>query len=265
MEKKELVHYTSEYLLDPQHPITILVIGCGGTGSQVLSSLARMHTALNALGHPGFHVTAIDDDKVSQANLGRQLFSSSEVNEYKSVALISRINRFFGLEWEAATERYEPGCDHLANIFISCVDSGAARSQIKKGLTAKEFTSGKYRQPYERALYWLDFGNMQDRGQAIIGTLNTIKQPKKSKYVTAETLHTVDYFHPDILKDKKSDNQGPSCSLAEALGKQDLFINTNLANMGLGILWKMFREGNIKHQGVYLNLNNLCVNPLKIV
>ena len=51
------IHYTDQYLLNPYHPVTVFVIGAGGTGSQVVTGLARMGMALQALGHPGLHVT----------------------------------------------------------------------------------------------------------------------------------------------------------------------------------------------------------------
>ena len=47
------IHYTDKYLLNPYHPVTVSVIGAGGTGSQVVTGLARMSVALQALGHPG--------------------------------------------------------------------------------------------------------------------------------------------------------------------------------------------------------------------
>ncbi len=34
--------------------------------------------------------------------------------------------------------------------------------------------------------------------------------------------------------------------------------------MGLGILWKMFREMKIRYHGLYLNLDTMIVNPIKI-
>lgn len=52
--------------------------------------------------------------------------------------------------------------------------------------------------------------------------------------------------------------------LVSALEKQDLFINTNLANMGMCILWKMFRQLHIKYHGLYLNLETMSVNPIKV-
>lgn len=43
------VHYTDNYLINPQHPVTVNLIGAGGTGSQVLTCLARLDVTLRAL------------------------------------------------------------------------------------------------------------------------------------------------------------------------------------------------------------------------
>ena len=51
------VHYIDNYLVNPQHPVTVNLIGAGGTGSQVLTCLARLDAALRGLGHPGLFVT----------------------------------------------------------------------------------------------------------------------------------------------------------------------------------------------------------------
>ena len=53
------IHYTDRYLLNPHHPVTVFVIGAGGTGLTVATNLARMSIALQALGHPGLHVTVL--------------------------------------------------------------------------------------------------------------------------------------------------------------------------------------------------------------
>ena len=86
------IHFTDRYLLNPRHPVTVFVIGAGDTGSQVITNLARMSMALQALGHPGLHVTVFDPDTVSQANIGRQLFSETELGLNKAVSLVTRIN-----------------------------------------------------------------------------------------------------------------------------------------------------------------------------
>lgn len=103
------VHFTENYLLNPHHPVTVFVIGAGGTGSQVITNLARMSMALRALGHPGLHVTVFDPDTVSTANIGRQLFSETELGLNKATALVTRINYFFGYSWSARSKTLS-GC-----------------------------------------------------------------------------------------------------------------------------------------------------------
>ena len=271
-EKKQAVHYTAEYLINPMHPVTVNVIGCGGTGSQVINSLGRMNSALKALGHPGLFVRAIDADRVTEANMGRQLFSIADLEEYKCAVLIGRVNRFFGTDWECIPELYNQSTTApTANITISCVDSGPARKEIKQYLFSRPLlVSDNERwsrrvQPYNNPYYWIDFGNMMDRGQMVIGTVQKVKQPNKSEFACRETLPTIDKLHRDIFNKGKNDEDGPSCSLAEALNNQDLFINTNLANMGLGLMWKMFREMKLCYHGCYLNLDSFIVNPIKII
>ena len=86
--------------------MTVNLIGAGGTGSQVLSALARINHSLIALNHAGIFVRVFDNDIVTNANLGRQLFAASELGLNKAAVLINRINRFFGTDWKAVTSTY---------------------------------------------------------------------------------------------------------------------------------------------------------------
>lgn len=253
------VHFSNNYLLRPLHKVTIELIGLGGTGSLVLTNLARMNEALIGLGHPGLHVRCWDYDTVSESNAGRQLFSPADIGMFKSQVLVNRINRFFGTSWEAMTVRYNAGL--LSNIIITCIDTAKGRVSLSEKITQniKQLDS---LEPVDVPLYWLDFGNAQKKGQCIIGTLQKVKQPK-SEFETASTLPTVIKKFPQLRKIKETD-EGPSCSLAEALLKQDLFINSTLAQFGCNILWKLFREGMLKYNGCYINLDTCTVNPIKI-
>lgn len=255
------IHYTEKYLLNPYHPVEVNVIGAGGTGCQVLTSLARITCALRQLGHPGLHVNVIDGDIVTKANLGRQLFSASEVGLNKAVVLATRINRFFGFDWDAVKENYPyDGCT-TANVTITCVDNVKARIEIGKFL--RDNVKPKTRRDHDltKPYYWLDFGNTADTGQVVLGTICEIEQPKKSKAQSTKTLKCVDEMF-DLTKVNDEDS-GPSCSLAEALRKQDLFINSTIAQLGCNIFWKLF-SGSIDTQGAFLNLKTLNTNPINI-
>lgn len=91
---KTAVHFTDNYLLNPTNPITVNLIGAGGTGSKVLTALMEMNHSLVELEHAGLQVRLWDDDIITTANLGRQRFAECETGLYKSVALVNRCNRF---------------------------------------------------------------------------------------------------------------------------------------------------------------------------
>lgn len=249
------VHYTDNYLLNPPHKVTVDLVGLGGTGSQVLTNLGRMNHALIGLGHPGLHVRCWDDDTVTESNMGRQLFSQSDLGLNKAVVLVTRINRYFGTTWEAKPIAYAG--QEFSNYTISCVDSAMARLMIDIRLEKV-----KNKTAFNRPIYWLDLGNLQKTGQVVLGTVNDVKQPK-SEHTTKASLPDVVRKFPQ-LKKIKEDKQGPSCSLAEALTKQDLFINSTLAQFGCNLIWKLFREGMIKYHGCYVNLDSFIVQPIKI-
>lgn len=259
------VHYTDSYLLNPQHPVTVNLVGGGGTGSQVLTCLARLDVTLRALGHPGLHVTLYDPDEVTEANIGRQLFGYSDLGLNKAACLITRINNFFGSDWWAKSAKFpvslkETERDDLANITITCTDNVKSRLDMWKLL--KGVPDSDYKD-YRTPLYWMDFGNTQTSGQVVMGTVpKKIGQPSSRQYQTVESLKVITRYVR--YSSVKAEDSGPSCSLAEALEKQDLFINSTLAQLGCNILWKMFRHGMIEHHGLFLNLDTMHVNPIRI-
>ena len=95
---KTAIHFTDNYLLNPTNPISVNLIGAGGTGSKVLTALMEINESLIALGHAGLQVRLWDDDVITSANLGRQRFAESETGLYKSVALVNRCNRSQSLQ-----------------------------------------------------------------------------------------------------------------------------------------------------------------------
>jgi PRTRC genetic system ThiF family protein len=266
MNSLKPMHYTANYLINPTNPITVNLIGAGGTGSRMLTELARMNHSLIALGHAGLHVNLFDDDVVTKANQGRQLFADAEVGLPKAVALINRANRFFGTSWKAVTEQFStknlkslPNRGR-ANIYISCVDTVSARFDIASFLIQAIENSNFER---SKSLYWLDIGNAKNTGQAILSTIGEITQPNSKLYRTVSNLPMVTDEFKELLE-LQMDNNEPSCSLAEALEKQDLFINSTLANMGASLLWKLFREGMTAQRGFFLNLGTLRLEPVMV-
>lgn len=252
---KPKVHFTDSYIINPNHPLTVNLIGVGGTGSQVLSALGRINHALQTFGHPGLSVVAFDPDQVFESNIGRQLFACTDIGHYKADILITRINRFFGTAWYSVCERYsgEP-----ANIIISCVDNIKSRLEISKALNQHTQSCRFELNPK----YWLDFGNATNHGQFVLSTVGKIKQPRSKKYNVINRLPPVTELF-DFSQIHEEDS-GPSCSLAEALEKQDLFINSSLAMSGCSLLWQLLKQGIIDKQGAFLNLSTMQTNPIRL-
>ena len=264
--EKPKVHFTDNYLLNPTNPILVNLIGAGGTGSKVLTALMEMNHSLIELGHTGLQIRLWDDDIVTNANLGRQRFAECETGLYKSVALINRVNRFSGTNWKAETIKFEKnGLGRLpeyaqATIYITCVDNVKARFGVAEIL--KELSNRRHHR--DEPKYWLDFGNSQHTGQVLLSTIGEIKQPNSEKYETVASLPMITDEFGELLKQSEQEDDAPSCSLAEALEKQDLYINSSLTQMGCSLLWSLFRNGMTPYRGFFHNLKDFTTHPIKV-
>jgi len=144
-QEMRLVHRIHPSLL--RQKVHVGLIGAGGTGSQVLSGLARLNRAMLGLGHPGgLQVTVYDPDLVSDANVGRQLFYDADIGHYKADVLVHRLNLTFGLNWTSETRLFRRSHDAEYDIVIGCVDTAKGRREI-------EMACQRMQSPY-----WLDMG-----------------------------------------------------------------------------------------------------------
>lgn len=232
--------------------VKVAVVGAGGTGSQVITALAQLDHALRALGHPGgLAVDVIDDDTVSPTNIGRQMFFPSDVGCFKAEVLVNRVNLTMGTKWRAFPQRLHASdrLDH--GLVIGCVDTRLARFNILRAM--------------ERGVrglaYWLDFGNRTDSGQAILGQVSRTGR----KLNPQGKLPHVGELMPEVIDPGVSDpDEGPSCSLAQALERQSLFINRAVVVHGMSMLWELFRFGEIAHHGAFVNLKTGAVSALPV-
>jgi PRTRC genetic system ThiF family protein len=209
-----------------------------------------MNQALKALGSPGLDVRVFDGDSVSAANVGRQLFSASDIGKNKAVVLVTRLNLFFGTDWEACPYHVAKGMALSDKIVISAVDDVRARYLIEE-IAARGNTT-----------YWLDTGNTANTGQVILGTLTRVPQPEKSwpSYLP----HILDLYKGIMEEESEKPYQGPSCSFAESVSRQGLFINQWVATCALEIIWKIFRHGQLKVHGAFVNLSMMSVKALPV-
>lgn len=238
------------------HAIKVALVGAGGSGSQMLDFLARLHLALLAKGHPyGLHVTVYDADTVSHANVGRQAFYPSDVHSYKAVTLVNRKNMALGTLWEARVMRVTTNSSHelaKADLVIGAVDNRSARLGILRSL---EHTMSGTR-------YWLDMGNRASDGQVVLGQVPSDRSEKDNPW---RLPHAGELF-PEMIDSAldKVEDDVPSCSLAEALEKQSLFINPGVAIVAGNLLWELFTTGELVVHGAFVNMKSFTTLPLYI-
>ena len=246
---KTPIHYAPAYFIEPTHPITIALIGCGGTGSLVAPRLARLDYVLKELGHPGLYVTVYDGDVVEQNNVGRQNFNKNDIGDFKAANIVQKINISYGLDWEAVNEYWLE--IPKANFIISCVDNVETRTFINGH---KLLNKAGYHQDYKKNYYWLDCGNGKDFGQVVLSTIIDIMQPKKSMFNCIKNLPSVIDLYGDLSNHDTEEAQGiEGCSMAESLAKQDVFINDEIAIQAVKIVQQLVRSLRIEYHGTVVN------------
>jgi PRTRC genetic system ThiF family protein len=219
----------------------------------MLEKLVNLHRALLAKGHPGgFDVLVIDPDTVSNSNIGRQAFYPGDVGAFKSDVLVNRANMALGTAWKSEPCRLDTRTSlDPYDIVIGAVDNRAARLAILRGL--ENAVSGPK--------YWLDTGNRADTGQVVLGQVSS----RKRKTDKVDRLPHVAEFFPEIIDPAaEEEDDTPSCSLAEALDKQSLFINTTVSDIAANLLWLLFTQGGLDTHGAFINLKRVMVTPLRV-
>lgn len=249
-----------EHRLDPkllECRVRCHLVGVGGNGAQMAACLARLDIAMRALGHPyGLHVEAFDADRVSEANVGRQLYSAADIGKHKALVTVHRLNQFYGLDWEAYPVRYEDYVSSRrgaggADILISCVDSRSARCHLHQ-IAFRE---------YGQCRYWLDLGNTEATAQVVLG------QPDHhaaSRSGECPRLPCVTELFPELLDESVADDNRPSCSVRVSLASQGLFINDVAVRFAAQLLYELFSKGRLSQHGAVINLDSKRVGPIEV-
>jgi len=237
--------------------IRIVLVGCGGTGSEMLDELFRIHCLLVSLDGYGLHVTAFDPDHVSPANIGRQRYWPCDIGFPKAETLITRVNSFGGTDWGYVNGEYDFDTYHAISfdIIITCVDTPIVRANI--GKACSEMNEGKSEGSFSKtrkASFWLDCGNDSHTGNVIFGHFNLGNHPLK--------VPNVFDLYPILAT--MMDTDEPSCSTAAALEKQDYGINRSVAREASNLLWQFLRHGKLFHHGSYIDIRSGTVTPLPI-
>ena len=241
-----------------EDPVQVLVIGCGGSGSELVDSLARLHHVMLALGHPaGLEVTLCDHDVVEASNVGRQRFIAADIGLNKAQVLASRYNLAYGMKWKAIPTRFDAVNTEIddVDVLITCVDKAALRVEIARKHTS---IGNKYRYIRNRDAIWIDSGNGATTAQVIFGHLWTV-DPKDDEV----RLPNVYALFPNLVD--VSDDEAPSCSAAESLRRQEFGINRIAVDAAMfPLLSRLLTKGTLDICGVFVDMPAGTMAPIRI-
>ena len=256
MELETLV----EHLIHPkllERRVAVHLVGVGGNGAQMAACLARLDIAMRALGHPlGLHVKAFDADRVSEANVGRQLYSAADIGRHKALVTIHRLNQFYGLDWEAYPMRYEEYVlarryAASGDLLVSCVDSRSARQTLHR-------LAWRDANHYD---YWLDLGNTESTAQVVLGEPHTGATSRQGQ---GPRLPCVTELFPELLDETAPEDNQPSCSVRMSLASQGLFVNDVAVRYAAQLLYELFSRGRLSAHGVVVNLDSKRSGPIEV-
>lgn len=106
--------------------------------------------------------------------------------------------------------------------------------------------------------------NTKFSGQGILSTIGNIDQPTSKKFKTFAKLPSIIEEYGTAMQTSEEQDDTPSCSLAESLAKQDLFINSTIAHLGASLLWNLLKDGMTENRGFFLNLQNFKSQPITV-
>ncbi len=237
------------------------LIGCGGTGSWLAPSVARLAAVLREAGKT-VHVTFVDGDRVEPKNIPRQQFCEAELGSNKAQALALRYGTAWGIDIGAVPEMFSsvkavkylpaPWHDRLL-VIIGCVDNAAARSEISMLQSLYNSTKQIAGSDAGRApgTWWLDCGNADDSGQVLIGTSPNHKDLAGAfDNSLCWRLPSPALQRPELLVPRPEEaldaSKRLSCAELTMLNYQALTINRTVATIADSYLWRLLLKGNLK-------------------
>ena len=241
-------------------PIRVVLVGCGGTGSHIAQSLARIAYHAHQVAGPNLSLIFLDGDAIEAKNVGRQLFSPSEIGRNKAQSLAARFNAALGLQITAIPQMADAALiESLVGIrqitlFVGAVDTVAARQAIAEVMRVRTVGS----------IYWLDCGNDESSGQVAIGNADFRTLPKAFDLPgICAALPIPPLVYPDLVAAPKA-KQGIDLACAEAQidGAQSLMVNQAMAAVAGEYLYNMLVRRRLTTFATSIDLGGLSMRSL---
>lgn len=215
-------------------PVTIVILGAGGTGGYVIPHLYRIAFSSE---HP-CRIIIADGDVVERKNLIRQNFAECDIGENKAEVMAERYSEVFGIETEYIPDFIEDEerlyeLLHLQKrwnepkpigILIGAVDNNRSRVMCHNVFNKLD------------DIIYIDSGNGEYTGQVVCGV-------KQSGKVLSKPVARV---YPDILTDTEKFPSELSCAERSISAPQSIAANMFASTAVASMLYYLLIEGELK-------------------
>ena len=233
----------------------VVLVGCGGTGSQVARTLCRIVYDLRRRGHHVPSIKFVDPDKIDVRNIGRQMYVENDISKFKATTLATRFNLALGLNVVAYAEPFdaEKHAGRYGTLVIGCVDNHLARIELNK-------TRG----------ILLDAGNSRVSGQVSLGNTNNradVMRCIKSNQFTH--LPNAGLIFPQLLEPEPESDVKPvstteSCAALVEISAQALLVNDMICIIAGEYIYKMLNRLPILSFLTYVDTESLSMRSVPI-
>ena len=239
----------------------LLLVGAGGTGSQLALALAGLMHHAREKGI-AIDLTLVDPDHVEPQNVGRQAFGphSAQLGLNKAVDVATRLNCAYGLEiaaWPVAyTEDlgrtwFEP-YTNTAHLIIGCVDNTPARQALAQTVAN---AGGR--------IWALDAGNERYSGQVLLGNISDATQIEYSPLGVCSGFPSP-YVQEPTLLEETADETEASCALLVQREEQALSVNRMTAAIAAHLCTVFVLEREVRQMGAYFGLEPLGMRNVQM-
>lgn len=246
-------------LLPEFSKLRLVLVGCGGNGSWMAESIARLAYILQGRGLE-VEVEFYDADTVEPNNIPRQRFYPAEMGLNKAVALAARYNMRYGLRIAAVPAHFKSLGRHdwyntTLTILVGCVDGHEGRVALHNSLEQER--------PHR---WWLDLGNHQTSGQVLLGSHSDLEELGSAFDLQSlcTRLPSPGLLHPELLEPlQRSEQEQQDPEGCAQLDVQGLTVNQQVSAIATDYLHRLI-SGKLKRWATYFDQQTGVMNSLYI-
>lgn len=234
--------------------LRLVMVGCGGTGSWLAPSIARIARVLNESGRET-SALFIDPDCIEEKNIPRQNFCDAELGHPKAQTLAARYSLAWGVEIRAVTNHFKVEMVgsrwNRLTVVVGCVDNAAGRREIAKTLNTNSADSPPH-------IWWLDCGNRRESGQVLLGSTNDPRTLHSAFPMDSFCQHLPSPILqcPDLLTPQPEElsHHNLSCAELALANAQGLIVNQRVAAEAADYLARLLIHQNLRRFATWFDL-----------